>query len=116
MEQSILFMITAISALQIFTITSSAEKNGLMLEVDTADFVESINYEVDGAGNVMRTWNLADIISAAMIAGGDDPTEFVVPTAPAPNDWFHENGATYNRADDSLIIFEPGKFSNLPRL
>jgi len=79
-------------------------KNGLMLEVDTADFVESINYEVDGAGNVMRTWNLADIISAAMIAGGDDPAEFVVPTAPPPNDWFHNNGATYNRADDSLII------------
>jgi arylsulfate sulfotransferase len=79
-------------------------KNGLMLEVDTADFVESINYEVDGAGNVLRTWNLAEIISAAMIAGGDDPTQFVVPLAPSPNDWFHNNGATYNRADDSVII------------
>jgi hypothetical protein len=79
-------------------------KNGLMLEVDTADFVESINHEVDASGNVLKTWNLADIISAAMIAGGDDPADFVVPTAPDPNDWFHNNGATYNRANDSLII------------
>ncbi len=79
-------------------------KNGLMLEVDTADFVESINIEVDAIGNIMRTWNLADIISAAMVAGGDDPSEFVFPLEPSPNDWFHNNGATYNRADDSLII------------
>ena len=44
---------------------------------------------------------MADIISAAMIAGGDDPSQFVFPT---PTDWFHNNGATYNRADDSLIV------------
>jgi hypothetical protein len=47
------------------------------------------------------TWNPAEIIRAAMIAGGDDPDEFVFP---APDDWFHNNAATYNRADDSLII------------
>ena len=44
---------------------------------------------------------MADIISAAMIAGGDDPSQFVYP---APSDWFHNNGVAYNRADDSLII------------
>src|SRR5262249_9622282 len=44
---------------------------------------------------------LADIISAAMIAGGDDPSQFVYPT---PTDWFHNNGTAYNRADDSVII------------
>ena len=36
-----------------------------------------------------------------MIAGGDDPSQFVFPT---PTDWFHNNGAAYNRADDSLIV------------
>ena len=41
------------------------------------------------------------IIRAAMIAGGDDPSQFVYPS---PTDWFHLNGATYNRADDSLIV------------
>ncbi len=52
----------------------------------------------------MKTWNLADIISAAMTAGGDDPSEFVVPLAPDPTDWFHNNGIAYNRADDSLVV------------
>ena len=36
-----------------------------------------------------------------MVAGGDDPSQFVFPT---PTDWFHNNGAAYNRADDSLIV------------
>jgi hypothetical protein len=36
-----------------------------------------------------------------MIAGGDDPSRFVYPP---PTDWFHINGSTYNRADDSLIV------------
>jgi hypothetical protein len=44
---------------------------------------------------------MASIISAAMRAGGDDPSQFVSPT---PNDWFHNNAVTYNRADDSLIV------------
>ena len=55
----------------------------------------------DSYGHVLKTFNLADIISAAMIAGGDDPSQFVYPS---PTDWFHNNGAAYNRADDSLIV------------
>ena len=79
-------------------------KVGLILDVNTADFVESINLEVDAAGNILKMWNLADIISQAMIAGGDDPSQFVFPLEPDPGDWFHNNGVTYNRADDSLIV------------
>ena len=45
----------------------------MILDVDTAENTECVNHEVDAAGNVLKTWNLADIISAAMIAGGDDP-------------------------------------------
>ena len=73
----------------------------MILDVDTVDQTESVNLEVDAAGNVLRTWNLADIISAAMIAGGDDPSQFVYP---APTDWFHNNATTYRSSDDSLIV------------
>src|SRR6058998_3101434 len=76
-------------------------REGMILDVDTVDQTESVNLEVDAGGNVLRTWKLADIISAAMIAGGDDPSQFVYPD---PNDWFHNNSVAYNRADDSLIV------------
>ncbi len=77
-------------------------KVGIIADVDTTTYYNSVNIEVDpSSGNVLKTWNLADIISAAMRAGGDDPSRFVYPT---PTDWFHNNGVTYNRADDSLIV------------
>jgi arylsulfate sulfotransferase len=76
-------------------------RQGMILDVDTVEQTESVNLEVDAAGNVLRTWNLADIISAAMIAGGDDPSLFVYP---APTDWFHNNTTTYRSSDDSLIV------------
>ena len=77
-------------------------KRGLLLEPDTTSYYESTILEVDkDDGHVLKTFNMADIIRAAMIAGGDDPNGFVFP---APTDWFHNNGAIYNRADDSLIV------------
>jgi len=76
-------------------------KVGIILDVDTTTYFESVFIEVDASGRVLKTWNLANIISAAMIAGGDDPSQFVYPS---PTDWFHLNGVTYNRADDSLIV------------
>jgi arylsulfate sulfotransferase len=77
-------------------------KTGLLLEPDTTAYYESIILEVDkDDGHILKTFNFAHIISAAMIAGGDDPSQFVFPT---PTDWFHENGAAYNRADNSLVV------------
>jgi arylsulfate sulfotransferase len=77
-------------------------KTGLLIEPDTTSFFESTILEVNSSdGTVIKTFNMAAIISAAMVAGGDDPSQFVFPT---PTDWFHNNGCTYNRADDSLII------------
>ena len=76
-------------------------KTGILLEADTNDLYESVIMEVDLSGALLKTWDLAEIISAAMVAGGDDPSQFVYP---APTDWFHSNAATYNRADDSLIV------------
>jgi len=76
-------------------------KVGIILEANTTSYYESVDVEVDASGRVLKTWNLADIISAAMRAGGDDPRQFVYAT---PNDWFHNNSVAYNRADDSLIV------------
>jgi len=50
---------------------------------------------------VLKSWNLADIISSAMIARGDDPSSFVYP---APTDWFHNNATAYRASDNSLIV------------
>ncbi len=76
-------------------------KSGLILDVDTTDQMESTNLEVDAAGNVLKRWDLAEILLLAMIEGGDDPSGFIFP---APIDWFHNNSVTYNRADDSVLI------------
>ncbi len=76
-------------------------KVGLIFEADTSAYFESVIMEIDYDGKLLKTWNMADIIAAAMIAGGDDPGQFVYHS---PDDWFHSNAVTYNRADDSLII------------
>ncbi|HJU10995.1 MAG TPA: aryl-sulfate sulfotransferase [Candidatus Binataceae bacterium] len=76
-------------------------KQGLILQADTQTYRECVILEVDSSGNVLKTWNMADIITAAMIAGGDDPSQFVYKQ---PTDWFHSNSVSYNRADDSLIV------------
>jgi hypothetical protein len=76
-------------------------KVGIILDADTTTHLESMNIEVDASGRVLKQWDMAAIISAAMVAGGDDPSQFVFPT---PTDWFHNNGVAYDRADDSLIV------------
>lgn len=76
-------------------------KVGLIMDVNTAEHKESLNLEVDAAGNVVKMWDMVDIISDAMLAGGDDPADFVVPSS---KDWFHNNATAYNRADDSIVI------------
>ena len=76
-------------------------KTGMLLEMDTTSQREAVIIEVDALGNPVKTWNMADIISAAMTAGGDDPSQFL---GPAPRDWFHNNAATYRKSDDSLIV------------
>jgi hypothetical protein len=76
-------------------------KRGIILQQNTSAQVESFFLEVDAAGHVLQSWDLAAIVSSAMIAGGDDPTQFVFPS---PGDWFHSNSATYRKSDDSLVI------------
>lgn len=77
-------------------------KVGILIEPDTQSYLESEIFEVDtNDGHVLKTFNMATIIGAAMVAGGDDPSQFIFPR---PADWFHLNGAFYDRADNSLIV------------
>ena len=76
-------------------------RDGMILDADTVKWTESVNYEVDAAGTVLRSWSFGDIISAAMTAGGDDPKRFI---QRAPIDWFHNNAAAYRASDNSLIV------------
>ncbi len=53
-------------------------KVGLIIDVNTSQFVEAVNLEINpSTGEVLRKWNLGEIIRDAMIAGGDDPSGFV---------------------------------------
>ncbi len=84
-------------------------REGLIVDVDTDKYVESVNLEVDPEGNVLRSWAIGDIISAAMRNGGDDPSQFVKTAKgrydfEAPEDWFHNNSTTYRKADDTLLV------------
>lgn len=76
-------------------------KFGMILDGNKSPYFESVNVEVDNRGNVLKIWDLANIISAAMLAGGDDPTQFVYPR---PADWFHNNSTAYRSSDNSLIV------------
>lgn len=75
--------------------------NSLLLDVSTDEYVQTILLEVDGFGKLLKKWNLAEIIRKAMIEGGDDPTGFIMERSES---WFHNNSATYRKADDSVII------------
>jgi hypothetical protein len=85
-------------------------KVGLFLSVNTPDWVSSVIYEVDPFnGTILRQWSLGDIISAAMTAGGDDPSGFVRKAQgrydiDAPEDWFHNNSVVFRGADNTLLV------------
>lgn len=84
-------------------------RDGLILDVDTKDYVETENIEVDGTGEVIRRWNIAEIIRAEMQAGGDDPDLFIKRAKNdysfgSPEDWWHNNSTTYRKSDNTLII------------
>ena len=78
-------------------------KTGILMDSETATQVESVILEVDGVGSVVKRWDLANIISSAMIAGGDDPSGFVKSRGQAGDDWFHLNASTYRRSDNTVL-------------
>lgn len=78
-------------------------KSGILMDTETSAQVESVILEVDAAGAVLKRWDFANIVRAAMVAGGDDPSGFVKTRGAASDDWFHLNASTYRRSDDTLI-------------
>ncbi len=79
-------------------------KNGVLIELDgTTDGVlkiESFLSEIDRNGTVIKEWDIGKIFSEYMLQEGDDPSNFVRDGV----DWFHMNAATYDPADDTLLI------------
>jgi arylsulfate sulfotransferase len=75
-------------------------RDGILVECNTTTGVESTVIEVSATGQVLHTWNIANIVADAMTAGGDNPSGFVR----APDDWLHNNATTYDRRGNSLIV------------
>lgn len=79
-------------------------KQGILIELDgTTDGalkIESFLSEIDESGNVIKEWDLGKIFSEYMVQEGDDPSNFVRDGV----DWFHMNAATYDPADDTLLV------------
>jgi arylsulfate sulfotransferase len=75
-------------------------KRGILAEVNTVDAIESVVIEVDGAGQLLKTWDLNEIVRDAMLAGGDDPSGFVKEGV----DWFHNNACAYQKSEDALVL------------
>ncbi|WP_429169146.1 aryl-sulfate sulfotransferase [Aeromonas rivipollensis] len=67
---------------------------------DGALKIESFLSEIDESGNVIKEWDLGKIFSEYMVQEGDDPSNFVRNGV----DWFHMNAATYDPADDTLLV------------
>ena len=79
-------------------------KTGLLVAVDRTvggvKNIESTLAEVNPDGSVIREWDLAALIASHMSSRGDDPSAFVRPGV----DWLHNNAATYDPSDDTLIV------------
>jgi arylsulfate sulfotransferase len=75
-------------------------KLGVLIELDTTTSIEATVEDVGPSGVVFRTWDLAALLAAYMNSQGDDAGAFVRPGV----DWFHNNAATYDPRDDSLIV------------
>ena len=73
---------------------------GMLLEFNRYPDQESDVIEVDANGEVLETWDVADIVRTAMIKGGDDPSAFVR----QGDDWFHNNAATYWKQKNQLVL------------
>ena len=75
-------------------------RDGMLLEFNKYPDQESDVIEVDANGDVLETWDVADIVRKAMIKGGDDPSAFVR----QGDDWFHNNAATYWKQKNQIVL------------
>jgi arylsulfate sulfotransferase len=79
-------------------------KFGVLVEIDADKEglrrLESILWETDLLGNVIKEWDFGEIIENYMIENGDNADNFVRHGI----DWCHMNSAIYDKSDDSIIV------------
>ena len=75
-------------------------KRGVLVELDTTTNIESTLADMGPSGVVFQTWDMAALLGNYMSSNGDDAGAFVRPGV----DWFHNNAATYDPSDDSVIV------------
>jgi arylsulfate sulfotransferase len=69
---------------------------------DLGPGIDDIVAEISPLSNepVLKTFDMAEILTSYMRENGDDPSAFVRPGI----DWFHVNASVYDPSDDSVII------------
>ncbi len=77
-----------------------AGKFGTLLEVNRSTDTEATILEVADDGQLLNTFDLSKIIEDEILAGGEDPSNFVRRST----DWFHNNAATYWKSQDTLVV------------
>lgn len=73
---------------------------GLLVEVDTPTQWEAVVDVLDSNGDVVKTFDLGEILGDYLRDHGEDPTGWVNPG----NDWFHGNASTYWPAHNELVV------------
>ena len=77
-------------------------KVGIILDADTTTYYESVNHR---SGRFRQGFE--DMEHGRYHQRSHESPEETIPASlfiRSPTDWFHNNGVTYNRADDSLIV------------
>ena len=79
-------------------------KSGLLIQItaykDEIKRIESVIWEIDFFGNVIKEWAIGEILEAYMTDEGDNASDFVR----HGSDWCHTNSTTYQESDDSLLV------------
>ena len=79
-------------------------KSGLLIQItaykDEVQRIESVIWEIDFFGNVIKEWAIGEILEVYMTDEGDNASDFVR----HGSDWCHTNSATYQESDDSLLV------------
>lgn len=74
--------------------------------IDGVENIQSTVIEVTDSGDLLRTWDFAQIIGDYMRAHGDDADAFVFPG----RNWIHINSQIYDPSDNTLIISSREEF------
>jgi len=83
-----------------------ARLGGVDTLIDGVENIQSTVIEFKDTGEVLRTWDFAQILGDYMRAHGDDADAFVRPGF----NWLHINSQIYDPSDDTLIVSSREEF------